>query len=247
MRKTQPNAMVDQTRESASSAAEFVPRTTKLPVLRNAASACRGCDLYCNATQTVFGAGPVNAVAMFVGEQPGDQEDRAGQPFVGPAGRLLDEALAKVGIDREQCYVTNAVKHFKFIPRGPRRIHSKPSARQISACKPWLQAEVEIVKPKMVIALGATAAQAMMGAKFRITKTHGELFKDTPWAPSFMATIHPSAILRMPDHDLREEARKQFLADLEIAAKEIRKRKETFHAGVVASAATKLNGLAHSY
>jgi DNA polymerase len=208
--------------KTASSAAEFVPRTTKLPVLRKAAGACEGCDLYCHATQTVFGAGPADAVAMFVGEQPGDQEDRAGQPFVGPAGRLLDEALAQVGIDRALCYVTNAVKHFKFIPRGTRRIHSKPSSREIAACKPWLQAEVEIVKPHMVIALGATAAQAMMGPKFRITKSHGELIKDTQWAPVFMATIHPSAVLRMPDRDLREEARRQFLADLKIAAKAIR-------------------------
>jgi DNA polymerase len=183
IRRTQLQGLGDKACKTAHSAAEFVPKTTKLPVLRKAARACKGCDLYCHATQTVFGAGPTDAVAMFVGEQPGDQEDLAGRPFVGPAGKLLDEAMAHVGIDRAQCYVTNAVKHFKFIPRGSRRIHSKPSSREIAACKPWLQAEVEIIKPHMIIALGATAAQAMMGPKFRITQSHGEVYKNTPWAP----------------------------------------------------------------
>jgi probable DNA metabolism protein len=216
MRKTKS---VEQ--KTATSAAEFVPDTTSLTVLGNASKTCKGCDLYCNATQTVFGQGPAHAVAMFVGEQPGDQEDLAGKPFVGPAGKLLDEALEKVGIDRSGLYVTNAVKHFKFEQRGKRRIHSKPSAREMSACKPWLKAEIEIIKPKMIVALGATAAQSMMGPQFRITQSHGEVFEDTNWAPWFMATIHPSALLRIPDPVLREQTYKQFLEDLAIAAKQI--------------------------
>ena len=207
--------------KTATSAAKFVPITTSLPVLRDASKSCKGCDLYCNATQTVFGQGPNHAFAMFVGEQPGDQEDLAGKPFVGPAGKLLDEALQKVGIDRAGLYVTNAVKHFKFEQRGQRRIHSKPSAREMSACKPWLKAEVEIIKPKMIVALGATAAQSMMGPQFRITQSHGQVFKDTDWAPWFMATIHPSALLRIPDPVLREQTYKEFLEDLAIASKHI--------------------------
>jgi DNA polymerase len=205
------------------SAADFVPPQRQLPVLRQAAASCQGCDLYCNATQTVFGQGPHNAIAMFVGEQPGDQEDLAGKPFVGPAGQLLDQALQKVGIDRSQLYVTNAVKHFKFEQRGARRIHSKPSAREVTACKPWLQAEVETIKPKMIVALGATAAGAIMGPQFRITQSHGKVFENTPWAKWFMATIHPSALLRIPDPVLKEKTYNEFLEDLAVAAEQLKR------------------------
>jgi DNA polymerase len=201
------------------SAAAFVPATFELPVLREAAKACQGCDLYCHATQTVFGEGPTPAVAMLVGEQPGDQEDRAGRPFVGPAGQLLDQVLEQSGIDRSQCYVTNAVKHFKFEPRGKRRIHAKPGAREIHACAPWLEAEVAIVKPRILIALGATAAQAIMGPHFRVTQQHGKVIHAADRSTQFLATIHPSALLRIPDPALREQATEQFLDDLSVAAK----------------------------
>jgi DNA polymerase len=209
---------LSNTPPAATSAAQFIPQTRELPVLQQAARACKGCDLYCHATQTVFGQGPANASAMFIGEQPGDHEDRAGKPFIGPAGQLLDEAFTQVGINRENCYVTNAVKHFKFIPRGKRRIHSKPSPREVAACKPWLLAEIEIIKPPMIIALGATAAQALMGPQFRITENHGQIFTTTPFAPWFMATIHPSALLRIPDPALRAKSHAQFLEDLRAAA-----------------------------
>jgi uracil-DNA glycosylase family protein len=208
--------------QPAASAVEFVPKTTSLPVLRKAAMRCKGCDLYCNATQTVFGEGPASAAAVFVGEQPGDQEDLAGKPFVGPAGQLLDAALLEVGIDRDKCYVTNAVKHFKFEPRGKRRIHSKPNAREIAACKPWLQAEIRAIQPRVVVALGATAAQAMMGPQFRVTQSHGQVFEGTEWGPRFLATVHPSSLLRIPDPKLRAEARERFLEDLQMVAQEIR-------------------------
>jgi probable DNA metabolism protein len=213
MAKVIPNAV---------GASQFVPKNRQLSVLREAATSCKGCDLHCNATQTVFGEGPAHAIAMFVGEQPGDQEDRAGHPFVGPAGQLLDEALEAAGIDRKLCYVTNAVKHFKFEQRGTRRIHSKPNAREMSACKPWLLAEIETVKPNMIIALGATAAQTMTGPQFRITRSRGEIFTDTQLAPWFMATLHPSALLRIPDPVLREQSHRQFIGDLTTAAAEIR-------------------------
>ena len=219
--RRQPNGA--DGRPAASSAAAFVPQTRQLTVLSEAARACKGCDLYCNATQTVFGTGPSDARAMFVGEQPGDQEDLAGKPFIGPAGKLLNDALERVGIDRSQCYVTNAVKHFKFEPRGSRRIHAKPNAREINACKPWLEAEVAAIKPQLIIALGATAAQAMMGPQFRVTISRGQVFTDTKWASRLMATIHPSALLRIPDPTLREQSHRQFLEDLTIAAKEIAK------------------------
>jgi DNA polymerase len=204
-----------------SSAAEFIPKTTSLTVLRDAVNTCRGCPIYCNATQGVFGEGPKGATVVFVGEQPGDQEDRAGKPFVGPAGQVLDEALQAAGIPRDEAYVTNAVKHFKWEPRGTRRLHAKPSAREIAACRPWLETELSIVKPKMVVCLGATAAQSLMGPAFRITKQRGEVFGDTPWAPWVMATVHPSAILRIPERDLREQAREDFVSDLRKAAKQL--------------------------
>ena len=212
---------------TGSSAAEFIPKTTSLTVLEHAVDGCRGCALYCNATQGVFGEGPKGATVMFVGEQPGDQEDRAGKPFVGPAGQVLDEALQAAGIPRDQAYVTNAVKHFKWKPRGTRRLHSKPGAREVAACRPWLEAEISIVKPKMVVCLGATAAQSLMGPAFWITKQRGKVFGDTQWAPWLMATVHPSSILRIPEDDLRRRARDDFVEDMRKVAKQLR----STHAG----------------
>ena len=200
----------------------FLPERITLPALTKAVQVCEGCPLYKNATQAVFGEGPPHASVMFIGEQPGDQEDLAGKPFVGPAGRILDEVLVEVGIDRGDVYVTNAVKHFKWEPRGTRRIHSKPSAREMAACKPWLTAEFGVIKPQMVICLGATAAQDLFGAKFKITKERGKIIEDTGIAPMVMATEHPSSILRAPDHDAREKARKDFTEDLATAAKHLK-------------------------
>ena len=197
----------------------FLPRQITLPALKKAVQGCEGCPLYKNATQAVFGEGRAHAKVMFIGEQPGDQEDLAGKPFVGPAGKLLDQVLEEVGIDRSEVYVTNAVKHFKWEPRGTRRIHSKPSAREMAACKPWLTAELQVTRPQMVICLGATAAQDLFGPKFKITKERGKLMVDTQFAPMVMATVHPSSILRAPDHDAREKARKDFTDDLAKAAK----------------------------
>jgi DNA polymerase len=205
------------------SAAAFVPAKLDLPVLRVAASKCRGCDLYCSATQVVFGQGPETAGVMFVGEQPGDKEDIAGKPFVGPAGQMLDKALIEAGIDRTEVYVTNAVKHFKFEQRGTRRIHAKPNAREMSACRPWLEAEIATVRPKLIVCLGATAAQSLMGPQFRITKDRGRIFADTHWAPALIATNHPSAILRVPDADAREEAYRHFVHDLKIVQQQMEK------------------------
>ncbi|HEV8605154.1 MAG TPA: UdgX family uracil-DNA binding protein [Tepidisphaeraceae bacterium] len=200
----------------------FLPERITLPALKKAVQGCRGCPLYKNATQAVFGEGPQQARIMFIGEQPGDQEDLAGKPFVGPAGKILDKTLEEVGIERGDVYVTNAVKHFKFEPRGKRRIHSKPSTREMAACKPWLTAEIGAVKPKMVVALGATAAQDLFGKDFKITRERGKIFEDTQIAPMVMATIHPSAILRMPDHEARERARREFREDLEKVARRLR-------------------------
>jgi DNA polymerase len=200
----------------------FLPERITLSALTKAVAGCRGCPLYKNATQAVFGEGPTHARVLFIGEQPGDQEDLAGKPFVGPAGKLLDQVLDEVGIDRSDVYVTNAVKHFKWEPRGTRRIHSKPSAREMAACKPWLTAELQVIKPQMVICLGATAAQDLFGAKFKITKERGKIMEDTGIAPMVMATVHPSSILRAPDHDAREKARKEFREDLAKAAKHLK-------------------------
>jgi uracil-DNA glycosylase family protein len=196
------------------SAADFIPPRPTLPKLREAAAGCRGCDLWLEATQTVFGEGVPHAVAMFVGEQPGDQEDRVGRPFVGPAGRLLDEALEAAGIDRGLVYVTNAVKHFKFVRQElvKRRLHKKPNAAQVRACNPWLQEEVGLVAPKVVIALGSTAAQALLGNSFRVTRHRGELVR-SEWAGPVIATVHPSSVLRAPD-EYREEARREFFQDI---------------------------------
>jgi DNA polymerase len=199
---------------SGTSAAEFIPRTASLATLREAVNHCRGCPIYCNATQGVFGEGPKDATVMFVGEQPGDQEDRAGKPFVGPAGAILDKAMEEAALPRDDIYVTNAVKHFKWEPRGTRRLHSKPSAREVAACRPWLETEIKLVKPELIVCLGATAAQSLLGPSFRITKQRGQMIGDTKWAPVVTATYHPSALLRMPDEASREKAYAEFVDDL---------------------------------
>ena len=181
-----------------------------LESLREAARVCTACHLYKRATQTVFGEGARKATAMFVGEQPGNEEDLEGRPFVGPAGRLLDRALAEAGIDRDAAYVTNVVKHFKWEPRGKRRIHARPNAREIAACRPWLEAELAVVQPKVVVCLGATAARALLGPKFRVTRQRGEMLS-SPLAPRITATVHPSSILRADDREVQYEA---FVRDL---------------------------------
>ena len=197
-----------------SSAAEFVPLSKSLKTLGQAAEGCRGCELYKDATQVVFGRGRKSAELMLVGEQPGDKEDREGEPFVGPAGRLLDRALEEAGIDRSAAYVTNAVKHFKWKPKGNRRLHQTPRAGEIEACKPWLAAEVEAVKPQALLAMGATAARSLFGPKVKVTKDRGRPL-ESPLAPVAAVTIHPSAILRLRDHDEREAELASFVADLE--------------------------------
>ncbi|MDF3057692.1 MAG: phage polymerase-related protein [Rariglobus sp.] len=191
------------------------PATLSLSTVRKRSKACEACPLYKLGTQTVFGEGPVQARIVMIGEQPGDQEDRQGHPFVGPAGKLLDRALAEAGIDRADVYVTNTVKHFKWTPAGKRRLHKKPSAREIAACRPWLDAELAIIKPQVVVALGATAAQALMGKTFRVTLERGRLYRDLPWAPVFFATVHPSSILRGSPEE-REQAIAALVADLKI-------------------------------
>jgi uracil-DNA glycosylase len=198
---------------STGSAADFLPGHRTLQTLREAAAGCRGCDLWTRGTQTVFGEGPRRARVMMVGEQPGNDEDLAGKPFVGPAGRVLDRALETAGIARSDVYVTNVVKHFKWEPKGKRRIHAKPNHLEISACLPWLEAELDIVKPVALVCLGATAAQALLGPKFRVTKQRGE-WVAARWAPRMMATVHPSAILRAPDDDARHAEMERFVADL---------------------------------
>jgi len=197
-------------------ASPFLPRDAhpSLERLKEAARDCRGCDLFQLGTQTVFGEGPSSALVMFVGEQPGDQEDRSGKPFVGPAGRVLDDALDEVGIDRSRVYVTNAVKHFKWQARGKRRIHSKPNAREIRACRPWLEHELEDVEPRVIVVLGATAAQALLGPSFRVTQHRGEPQSDTGLAPYVVATVHPASILRAPDPETREVEGRAFVEDL---------------------------------
>lgn len=199
------------------SAADFIPPRPTLAKLREAARGCRGCHLWIGATQTVFGEGPVGAKVILVGEQPGDLEDRAGHPFVGPAGKLLDSALVQAGIDRTKVYVTNSVKHFKFvtIERG-RRLHKKPNAGEIRACNPWLQEEIGLIRPRVIVALGATAAQALLGKQFRVTRDRGKPIP-SDLAEAVVATVHPSAVLRAPD-ERREEAKRKFIADLKRVA-----------------------------
>jgi DNA polymerase len=195
------------------------PGTHSLEELRTAASGCRACDLWKSGTQTVFGEGLQKAEVMLVGEQPGDREDIQGRPFVGPAGKLLDRALERAGIDRNQVYITNVVKHFKWRPRGKKRIHQKPNAEEIGACRPWLEGELAAVEPRVLVCLGATAAQALLGRTFRVTRQRGE-FIESPLAPLVTATIHPSAILRM-ENDEREQAMDDFVADLAKVAAEL--------------------------
>jgi DNA polymerase len=207
-------------RQTLPTAAAFLPETHNLASLREAAQRCEGCPLYANATQTVFGAGPVRADVVMVGEQPGDVEDRQGKPFVGPAGRLLDRLMDEAGIDRDRVYVTNAVKHFKWTPRGKRRLHSKPSSREIFACRPWLEAELEAIKPELLVLLGATAAQSLLGTQFRITKSRGRPIQ-TEWASWTMATYHPSALLRSIDQPGEDQLREEFVADLKLVARKL--------------------------
>ncbi len=210
-------------RKDAPTAAPFVPLSPNLTVLKQAAQSCRGCDLYKNATQAVFGEGRSRAKLMFIGEQPGDKEDLAGKPFVGPAGKLLDRALAEAGIDRSEVYVTNAVKHFKWEPRGKRRIHKKPNGIEIRACRPWLDAELDVVKPEVIILLGATAAQAILGNAFRLTQHRGE-FMPSDIAPLVTATVHPSAPLRAPDDESRRREIAAFIADIKKVGAMFRRR-----------------------
>jgi uracil-DNA glycosylase family protein len=198
-------------------AAAYLPEDLSLPRLRESVQSCRGCDLYKNATQAVFGEGAAHAKVMLVGEQPGDKEDLAGRPFVGPAGQLLDRALEEAGIDRSQTYVTNAVKHFKWQARGKRRIHQKPTWSEQVACRPWLEAELAVVQPRVLVCLGATAAQSLLGRDFRVTKHRGELL-DLPLAEYVTATIHPSAILRQQDEELRRAELAAFVDDLRVVA-----------------------------
>jgi uracil-DNA glycosylase len=196
------------------SARDFMPATRSLTGLRRAAAACRGCHLWENATQTVFGEGLRRARLMLVGEMPGDREDLAGKPFVGPAGRLLDRALEAHRIARDEAYITNVVKHFKWEPRGRRRLHRTPTAREVGACLPWLEAEIELVKPRVLVGLGATAAHALLGRGFSVTRDRGRLVV-SPLAPHVTATVHPSSILRAPDDEARERALELFIADFE--------------------------------
>jgi len=195
-----------------------VPDTSSLNEVREAARSCTACHLYKRATQTVFGEGPKRAPIMLVGEQPGDYEDVAGKPFVGPAGKILDRALAEAGINRDEVYVTNAVKHFKWEPRGKRRIHQKPNSREVAACRPWMEAEMRLIKPKMVICLGSTAGQAFFGASFRVTRERGKVLS-SKLAPKVVATVHPSSLLRQPDEVSRDREYAHFVVDLKAALK----------------------------
>jgi len=204
-------------RAATGSAADFLPTELSLPALREAAAGCRGCHLWQVGTQTVFGEGSAAADVMFVGEQPGDQEDREGKPFVGPAGRVFDQALETAGIDRSVTYVTNAVKHFKWQARGKRRIHQKPNWTEMTACRPWLEAELAVVKPRVLVLLGATAAQSLLGREFRVTKNRGKLL-ESDLAEAVTATVHPSSILRGEPEE-REANFAAFIDDLRVVAK----------------------------
>ena len=194
------------------------PDTTSWSAMHKAARDCEACHLYKRATQTVFGEGPKDAPLMLVGEQPGDYEDVAGKPFVGPAGKIMDRALEEAGIDRSRVYVTNAVKHFKWEPRGKRRIHQKPNSREIAACRPWLEAELRLVKPKLLVCLGATAAQAIFGSSFRVTRERGKVLSSN-FAQRVLATVHPSSLLRQPDEESRQREYERFVSDLRAALK----------------------------
>jgi uracil-DNA glycosylase len=200
-----------------SSAVDYLPKKRTVASLREAEQACHGCELYRRATQAVAGEGPASVRIVLVGEMPGDEEDRTGHPFVGPAGALLDQALESVGIERTKVFITNVVKHFKWEPRGKRRLHAKPSSREIAACRPWLDAELELVRPRVIVCLGATAAQALLGRNFRVTKQRGEVLSG-PYG-NVVATYHPAAVLRAPDGEAREQMRQTLFDDLRTAAR----------------------------
>lgn len=210
--------------DPAAGAAAFLPRELSLESLRGAAAGCRGCDLWKLGTQTVFGEGKPHSRVVMVGEQPGDREDIEGRPFVGPAGRVLDEALERAGIERPAVYLTNAVKHFRFTQRGKRRLHEKPNAAQVRACRPWLQAELAVVRPRVMVLLGATAAQSVMGPSFKVTQQRGRLF-ESPLGVPVLATVHPSSILRSPDEDSRHHAMAGLVADLKAVARVLKRER----------------------
>lgn len=214
--------MAKATPTKPAGAEAFVPEVRSIPKLAEAVKKCEGCDLCClGGTQAVFGEGPATAKAIFVGEQPGDMEDRAGRPFVGPAGQLMDELLLEAGVDRSLIYITNTVKHFNYVQKGRVRLHKKPAARHVNACRPWFEAEVETIHPRIIVALGSTASQAIMGRDFRVTKQRGEIM-NCPYAPKFMATIHPSALLRIPDDQARAEAKGTFIQDMRKVARQMK-------------------------
>ena len=219
-----PTKRSSDTKESPVDLAVLPPALNTMSKLRDAARDCTACDLYKTATQTVFGDGPANSQIMFVGEQPGDQEDRAGHPFVGPAGKLLDEALERVGIQHSKVYVTNVVKHFKWVAaaRGKKRIHKKPRYSEIHACRQWLDAELRVVKPQILVCLGSTAAQSLLGRTFSVTRQRGQLI-DSPLAPYVIATVHPSSILRAPDSNARQLQMQAFINDLKVVSRLARK------------------------
>jgi uracil-DNA glycosylase family protein len=212
-----PRVHLKYVKPSEPGAEKYLPERRSLSTLRGAAARCKGCDLWRPATQTVFGEGPRHAQLVLVGEQPGDVEDREGKPFVGPAGRLLDEALEAAGLDRDGVYLTNAVKHFKYEPRGKRRLHQRPATREIWACKPWLEAELAVIRPLGVVCLGAVAAQSLFGSGFRVTQQRGQLL-DSKLARFVMATVHPASILRAPTPEDRQRERAQFIHDLQTIA-----------------------------
>lgn len=207
-------------RRETGSAAVLIPPDPTLADLRDAAAHCQACPLWQSGTQTVFGEGPDEARALFVGEQPGEQEDRLGRPFVGPAGQLFDRALQAAEIERGQVYVTNVVKHFKWVAKGTRRIHQNPNKGEVTACRPWLDTEIALIQPQVIVCLGAIAAQALLGETFRVTRQRGQFFP-SPLAPWILATIHPSAILRIPEEDRRDAAFLHFVADLKLVANKI--------------------------
>lgn len=202
------------------SAAQYLPNKTTLKALREAVECCQGCELYRDATQAVFGSGPPNAEVMMIGEIPGDEEDQRGLPFVGPAGSLLRGAMGEAKLSVDEVYMTNAVKHFRWEPRGKHRIHKKPASSHIRACRPWLEAEIEVIAPRIIVCLGATAAQALLGSAFRVTRQRGKFLKN-PWAPRLLATYHPSAILRSPDEIDRRQKYEEFVNDLRMVAAEL--------------------------
>jgi uracil-DNA glycosylase len=206
----------DATPSVSASAADFLPTRRSVSSLRRAEQTCRGCELYQRATQAVAGEGPTTAQMVLVGEAPGDEEDKTGHPFVGPAGSLLDQALEAAGINRKDVFVTNIVKHFKWEPRGKRRLHAKPSSREIAACRPWFEAEIELMRPRVIVCLGATAAQALLGRNFRITQRRGEVL--TGSLGNVVATYHPAAVLRAPDANLRQQMKQALIDDLRVAA-----------------------------